>query len=151
MTEANAYLALEAHEIELDQVDEFYWRQCHPVYLDDGVPSVQMFRESTSDEGKISGARSAKASAQVAYEERLERGGQTAGTWGVTVAEITTAGTRAVDDSDGDEGLPTGHTYVDYRHLDTKPSLRAVRSRLHEAALSRPCQWPTAGEYAGPT
>lgn len=144
MTATNGYAALEPHEIELDHADEFYWRQCHPSYLDGGVPSVQMFCESTGDDGKISGARSAKASAELAYEERRSRGGQTAGTWGVTVAEISTAGTRAVDDSDGDEGLPTGHTYVDYRHLDTKPSLRAVRSRLHEAAVSRPRQWPAS-------
>lgn len=102
-----------------------------------------MFCESTGDNGKISGARSTKATAQLAYEERLSRGGQTAGSWGVTVSEIAVAGTRAVDDSTGDDTLPTGHTYIDYRHLDTKPSLRAVRSRLHEAALSRRRQWPT--------
>lgn len=143
MTEAGVLAALEQHEIELHSADEFYWRQCHPTYLDGGVPSVQIFSESTGDNGKLSGARSAKASAQLAYEERLHRGGRTAGTWGVTVAEITTAGTRAVDDSEGGDALPTGHTYIDYRHLDTKPSLRAVRSRLHEAAVSRPRQWPT--------
>ncbi|SFK12407.1 hypothetical protein [Cellulomonas sp. KH9] len=144
MNEPRPYAPLEAHEIELDQDDEFYWRQCHPGYLDGGVPSVQMFCESTGDNGKISGARSTKASAQLAYEERLSRGGQTAGSWGVTVSEIAEAGTRAVDDSAGDDALPTGHTYIDYRHLEMKPSLRAVRSRLHEAALSRPRQWPTA-------
>lgn len=144
MTETDRYAALEPHEIELDQIDEFYWRQCHPTYLDGGVPSVQMFCESTGDNGKLSGARSEKASAQLAYEERLARGGQSAGTWGVTVSEIVTAGTRAVDDSVGDDALPTGHTYIDYRHLDDRPSLRAVRSRLHEAAISRSRQWPPA-------
>ncbi|MBB2923194.1 hypothetical protein [Cellulomonas cellasea] len=142
MTEANRYVALEPHELELDQQEEHYWRQCHPSYLDGGVPSVQIFCESTGDNGKISGARSTKASAELAYEERLAGGGQTAGTWGVTVSEIITAGTRAVDDSAGDRALPTGHTYVDYRHLDDRPSVRAVRSRLHEAAVSRPREWP---------
>lgn len=142
MTNSNPYIELEPDEIELDQDDEFYWRQCHPTYLDGGVPSVQMFCESTGDNGKISGARSLKATAQLAYEERMQRGGHTAGTWGVTVAEITNAGTRAVDDSATGGTLPTGHTYVDYRHLDTKPSLRAVRSMLHQAAVARPRQWP---------
>ncbi|WP_412539995.1 hypothetical protein R8Z50_29855 [Longispora sp. K20-0274] len=142
MTDSNKYIELEPDEIELGQDDEFYWRQCHPIFLDGGVPSVQLFCESTRDNGKISGARSLKVSAQLAYEERLQRGGQTAGTWAVTVAEITTAGTRAVDDSATDDALPTGHTYVDYRHLDTKPSLRAVRSMLHQAAVTRPRQWP---------
>lgn len=144
MTETTGFAALEPHEVELDSGDEFYWRQCHPNYLDGGVPSVQVFSESTGDNGKISGARSSKASAQRAYEERLARGGQTVGSWGVTVSEIITAGTRAVDDSAGDHALPTGHTYVDYRHLDDKPSVRAVRSRLHEAAISRPRGWPPA-------
>ncbi|BDZ42452.1 hypothetical protein GCM10025865_17510 [Paraoerskovia sediminicola] len=144
MTETNQFVPLEPHETELDQLDEFYWRQCHPNYLDGGVPSVQMFRESTGDNGKLSGARSEKASAQLAYEERLARGGNTAGTWGVSLSEITAAGTRAVDDSVGDAALPTGHTYLDYRHLDDKPSARAVRSRLHEAATSRPREWPPA-------
>jgi hypothetical protein len=144
VNDSNRYIELQLGEIELDQDDEFYWRQCHPAYLDGGVPSIQMFCESTGDNGKISGARSLKASAQVAYEERTQLGGQTAGTWGVTVAEITAAGTRAVDDSATGDMLPTGHTYVDYRHLDTKPSMRAVRSKLHQAAIARPRQWPRA-------
>jgi hypothetical protein len=138
----NPFVGLGQDEIELDQDDEFYWRQCHPAFLDNGVPSVQLFRESTGDHGKLSGARSLRASAELAFMERLKRGAQTAGTWGVTIAEISGAGTRAVDDSATDGTLPTGHTYVDYRHLETKPSVRAVRSMLHQAAVERPRQWP---------
>ena len=147
MTETPPFVDLEAGEMALDDPEELYWRQCPPAFVEnDGVPSVQMFDESTGDEGKLSGARSNKASAELAYEERLAQDKPTSGTWGVTVQEIANAGSRAVDDEALHSDAPTGHTYIDYRHLasENRPTRRAVRQSLHRAAISRGRQWPSA-------
>lgn len=147
---APALYALADGEEVLVDLDEIYFRQCPPAYVDGGVPSVRMFEESSADGGKLSGARSAKTTARDAYEYRVRTGEQvgrplTAGTWGVTVGEVEDAGSRAVDDSRVlGEGAPPGHTYLDYRHLKDldKPSRRAVRARLHQAAIVRGRIWP---------
>lgn len=136
----------EPHESVLTDPNELYFRQCppSPAYIDDGVPTVQLFSESSGDNGQLSGARSSKVSAKESYEERIARGGLTAGTWAISVAEAHHAGTRAVDDSSASAEKPTGHTYLDYRHLAStnKNTRKAVRTRLHEFATSRGRQWP---------
>lgn len=137
------FYPLQGDEKQVPVSGELYLRQCSPAFIEhDGIPSIKMFENSSKDEGKLSGARSDKVSAQDAFEERRDQGGLTAGTWGVTISEVENFGSRVVDDSAELEDPPTGHSYVDYRHLSSKPSRRAVRSRLHEAAVVRGIQWP---------
>lgn len=141
------FYPLEGNEEQIPASNELYLRQCSPAFIEhDGVPSIKMFENSSKDGGKLSGARSNKVTARDAFEERRDEGGFTAGTWGVAISEVENFGSRVVDDSDELEELPTGHSYVDYRHLRTKPSRRAVRSRLHEAAVTRGVQWPLSDD-----
>lgn len=134
---------LDGEEEQVPPSKEKYFRQCNPAYVEhDGVPSIKMFENSSKDAGKLSGARSQKVTAQQAYDERINSGGLTAGTWAVTTHQVESFGSRVVDDSDELDDAPTGHSYIDYRHLTTKPSRRGVRSRLHEAAVSHGRQWP---------
>lgn len=140
-----SWLPIVPGEIELDDPAEIYMRQCHPNFYIDGEPTSQMWRESTGDNGKLSGARSAKTSAEEAYHHRTEVVGRpSAGTFGVTVAEIGAAGTRAVDDSGADWGdftCPPGHTFLDLRHL-SDGERRSLRRRLAVAVRKNRRLWP---------
>lgn len=149
--------SLRVDEEVLDDPAEVYLRQCAAHAMEDGQPSVRMFRESTADGGKISGARSSKTSAEEAYlhHEGAQTTGRaaTVGTYGLTIDQIRAAGdqtglpVRAVDDSRrrGEEG-PPGHTYLDQRHLGDRPSnpdKRALRAALYLRAMHNGRLWPT--------
>lgn len=144
MTDSSpSFEPLIGNEEHVQASQEAYFRQCNPAFIDqDGVPSVKMFENSSQDAGKLSGARSKKVTARQAYEERRDSGGVTAGTWAVTTNQVEAFGSRVVDDSAELDDAPTGHSYIDYRHLTTKPSRRGVRSRLHQAAVAHGRQWP---------
>lgn len=142
----------------LDDPREIYFRQCSEHAMDRGRPSVRMFRESSSDTGKLSGARPGKTTAEATFQHARARSpGRAApvGTYGLTVEQIHGAGeetglrVRAVDDSqvwDGD--TPPGHTYLDQRHLGDRPSnpdKRALRAALYLRAMENERFWPPPG------
>ncbi|MDR1152483.1 MAG: hypothetical protein LBK72_08435 [Bifidobacteriaceae bacterium] len=140
------FLPLDESEVLVEDPLEIAFRQCPPVFLDGGVPTTQLFYESTGDKGKLSAARSSLVSAQVAYEERLAAGGKTAGTYGVSVGEVLTAGSRVVDDSamTGPTGGPTGHVFIDLRHLASRIERRRFAAAMRNAAMARGRLWPRA-------
>lgn len=122
---------LQSGEIELNvDDDELWYRQAYPdVVSDRDQVSIGAFRLRSEDQSRLSGARSAKQSAEGAYLEHVGRGLASAGTWAVSVGEVRASGVRCVDDSavSGDCPQPQGHTYVDFR--DT-PSFRYREIRL---------------------
>ena len=125
---------------------ERYWRQCHPSFVQDGVPTSQLFVESSGDEGKISGSRETKASAEAAFKFRTEiAGSPSAGSWAVTVKEAWEAGVRIVDDSVSANGplppVPPGHSYLDYRQVGKSASKRISRALVIKAR-ARGRQYP---------
>lgn len=124
---------LEPDEVELLDVDEQYFRQCHPSFIEDGLPSTMMFRDFPRDQGKLSGSRSSKTTEDQAYyfhTTSLEL--ESAGTWAVSVEEVQGSGSRVVDDSDsaiGPDPCPPGHSYIDMRPL-SKGDRKRLRNRL---------------------
>jgi hypothetical protein len=135
----------------LSDAAETIWRQCAPGHFDKrtGKPSDEMFRATDADHGKMSGARSSKATAEQAYRHRTEvLKKPSAGSWGVSVAEIKKVNSRAVDDSilqpPPPPEPPPGHTYIDVRHLDhlDKEGRRKLRSTLLIFANKRNRQFP---------
>ncbi|MEV4777409.1 hypothetical protein [Microbacterium sp. LWH12-1.2] len=131
-------------EVELTDDAEIYWRQCAPCDYDEDNkrPTDRVFRATDADKGKMSGARSRKASAEAAYLHRTTVVKKPSkGTWGVSVGVVKAAGSRVVDDSvlqpAPPPNPPPGHSYVDVRHLDdlNKRERQRFRSTLLIAAF----------------
>jgi hypothetical protein len=129
----------------VEDEDELYLRQVHPRCWDGHEVSFQAFDTSSKDEGQLSGARSRDQTPEGAHLDRLARGGNTAGTWAVSVQEVTAEQSRVVDDiqcpppPDGD--WPQGHCYLDQRMPD-KPHRRKLRINLARAATQRGRLYP---------
>lgn len=133
---------------ELVVGDELWWRQCPagPAFYDEvkGQPTSMMFRWVDRDEGRLSGARQTKSTAEQAYRHRTEveqRG--SAGTWGLPASVALKIRSQLIDDSanlPSPPESPPGHTYLDVRHIpldSTRPAKDArerIRSRLLLAA-----------------
>ncbi|MET9313005.1 hypothetical protein ABZX12_14335 [Kribbella sp. NPDC003505] len=135
-------------EVELDDTNEWLWRQVNPSWIDEGRCTTQAFQPLSSltfkptpkDEGQLSTARNAKATAEVAYEEFIAQGYQSAGSWAVVVSEVHSTGLRAVDDTESDtapDPCPTGHTYIDFRILKSRGDIKRAASALRDAAEVR--------------
>jgi hypothetical protein len=129
----------------VEDEDELYLRQVHPRFWDGLEVSAQAFDTSTRDEGQLSGARSRDQTPESAYNDRLTRGGYTAGTWAVSVQEVAGELSRVVDDIRcpapvGGE-WPQGHCYLDQRMPD-KPHRRKLRINLARAATQRGRLYP---------
>ena len=161
-----SFWALEAGEEVLSDPDELFYRQCPEYAFVDGEPSARIFSESSSDQGKLSGARSTKTTAELAYLHRQHNGAgeagesttpfpdkvTTVGTYALTVEQIGEVSTetglalRAVDDSQIlADSAPPGHTYLDQRHLGAKPSnpdKRRLRAELLIRAMRHGRLWP---------
>jgi hypothetical protein len=135
-------------EVELTDDAELYWRQCSPCDYDEDTkqPTDRMFRATDADAGKMSGARSQKASAEAAFIHRTTVVKKPSkGTWGVSVKAVKDAGARVVDDTALQPAPPPvpppGHSYVDVRHLDDLNKLERQRFRsalLIAAFLAHP-------------
>ncbi len=100
-------------EESLDDPEELLYRQVHPSWVQDGVPSSQTFKPTKKDAGMLSVALGSKTSAEGAFNhhmQALER--KSAGTWAVTVGEVTEAGltshAQPLDDN-------PDHGFIDFR------------------------------------
>jgi hypothetical protein len=148
MTEPVAFPALRSCEELLDDGSEWYYRQVHPTFVDeDNNVGVGAFRCS---DGELSGARSSRQTAQGAYEEYRRDSGEdrTAGTWGLTLAQVVYAKGRVVDDSQcpippGLSAWPTGHVYLDQRVSDTAV-YKQMRDNLARQATKNKRLYPPA-------
>jgi hypothetical protein len=122
----------------LSDPDECLYRQVHPSWVVDGVPSSQAFKPTKKDEGMLSVALGSKTTPEGSYAHHTQELGQaSAGTWAVTVHETTGAGlcsyAQPLEDS-------PAHGFIDFREFsrgqtETKAKLllgRArARGRLH--------------------
>ncbi|MDP9411694.1 MAG: hypothetical protein M3P70_14610 [Actinomycetota bacterium] len=130
-----------AGEMLVEEPDELLWRQVHPTWVEDGIPTSQAFKPATADEDKPSVARSSVHTAEEAYRwhtETAER--KSVGTWGVEVGEcVIEARLRVVDDSRAQDAPPTrspAHAYLDFRS-HTKGEVKLAGAALLAAALRR--------------
>jgi hypothetical protein len=148
MSDGPEFAPLEKGEELLDSPDELVFRHCAPGNFDEvtGKPTAMIFRATDRDAGKLSGARQSKTTAQKASEHRTKVLNMASrGTWAVSVAQIETAGSRAVDDSallPIDPEPAPGHTYFDVRHQTTSRERDKFRSMMLIAANKRGRQHP---------
>lgn len=137
-----AFEVLADGEVPLDDKEEFYFRQCHPDFVTNGVPTSQMFGDFPRDAGKLSGARSQITTPKASFDfHTSDLANASSGTWAVTVAEVMKASSRVVDDTEAPsvrppDPVPPGHAYIDMRHLKPRERKR-LRGELRIAAVNR--------------
>lgn len=129
----------EAHRTLLTGQDEVLYRQVHPSWLDDGVPTSQAFTPTPKDKGELSIARGSLTTPEGAYKHYttvLELA--SAGTWAVTVGEATDAQLESLSDPLHND---PAHGFVDFRGL-SKNEAKRRGMRLAASARARGRLYP---------
>jgi hypothetical protein len=120
MTDENPQPA--THRTRLTDPDEVLFRQVHPSWVHDGVPTSQAFTPTPKDEGELSIARGSLTSAEAAHKHHTTvQKFESVGTWAVTVAEANDAELESFDDDQPDL---LAHGFVDFRDLGRKEAKR---------------------------
>lgn len=117
----------------LTDTEEMLFRQVHPSWVDDGVPSSQAFIPTRKDEGELSIARGSLTTAEAAFKNYTTvQQFDSAGSWGISVGEVLTAAELNCLGAplDGDQA----HGFVDFRGLarrqaEKKGKLLVARAR----------------------
>lgn len=140
MTASDTWPELQDCESQVDDPDELYLRQISSRNVSDGEVNGLAFRCTDADNGKLSGVRSSKQSAEGAY---LSFPGLSVGTWGVSIDEVAEIDLRVVDDETcPDAQRPKGHAYLDMRRLEGKAAREMRdfrRTQLAYLAMQRGC------------
>ena len=111
MTEEDSQPA--TYRTRLTDPGEVLFRQVHPSWVHDGVPTSQAFTPTPKDEGELSIARGSRTTAEAAYKHYTTvQKFASAGTWAVTVSEANDAGLECFDDDQPDL---LAHGIVDFR------------------------------------
>jgi hypothetical protein len=101
---------------------ELLFRQVHPTWVDDGVPTSQMFAPTPKDEGMLSIARGSLTTAEAAFKHYTTvQKFASAGTWAITVGEADNAGLECFNDDDPEL---LAHGFIDFRGLGRKEAKR---------------------------
>lgn len=117
---------------------ECLYRQVHPSWVVDGVPSSQAFKPTKKDHGMLSIALGSETTAEGAFLHHTQKLGKASvGAWAVTVQETTRAGLSSYPQPLADS---PAHGFIDFRELsrrqaETKAKLllgsARARGRLH--------------------
>lgn len=102
-------------ERPLADPDEALYRQVHPSWVADGVPSSQAFKPTKKDESMLSIALGSKTTAEGAFihhTEVLEC--KSEGTWGVTGSEVMEVGLNSYAQPLAES---PAHGFIDFRGL----------------------------------
>ena len=115
----------------LVEPDELLYRQVHPAFVDNGIPSAQAFTPTKKDGGKLSIARGRLTAAEGAYIHHtsvLEL--ESAGSWGTTVAEVNGSELQAF----GEPIIRSpAHGFIDFRDLGRGPAEKKAKLLLAHA------------------
>lgn len=118
-------------EQSLTDSEELLYRQVHPSWVQDGVPSSQAFRPTKKDAGMLSIALGSKTTPDGAFNHHTKALKlQSAGTWGVTVAEVTDAGLNSFEQPRDDS---PDHGFIDFRELGRGQTERSAKLLLANA------------------
>lgn len=130
------------HEVLVETGDELLWRNCAESWVDEGVPSKQLFLPTKKDGKKLSAARSSAVSVEKHFNEFRQTGCSSVGVWAVSVVEVEGVSLRAVDDSETGESALTGHCFIDFRQCATGGAIQRAARLLKDRAIARGKQHP---------
>lgn len=134
-------LELVEGESLISVADEILYRQITAHLRDGEQVATHAFTGPASEGLTPSYSRSSIVSAQDSRDWHTRHANSPSlGVWGVTIQEVVSAQSRAIDDSraplaEGELRAP-GHCYVDARGLD-RLALKVLRAALWEAAMRR--------------
>ena len=125
-------------EVEVENTSELQWRQVSKFALrKDGRLRPQAFKGTSEDILCISTSRSEKVTAQAAFEFHTKNLGLSSeGTWAVSVEEVQSCGARVVDDCDCPDVEVPGHSFLDFRHLETGEEMSKTKQLAQMGLLS---------------
>ena len=131
MTDEKDAVEEELGEGPLADPKELLYRQVHPSWVQDGVPSSQAFKPTKKDAGMLSVALGSKTSAEGAFNHYVQvLKLKSAGTWAVTVGEVTGAGltsqAQPLDDN-------PDHGFIDFRGRGRGEIERSAKMLLSKA------------------
>ena len=118
-------------ERPLAEPDELLFRQVHPSWVQDGVPSSQVFKPTKKDAGMLSIALGSKTSPERAFDHHTQvLKLKSAGTWAVTVGEVKGVGlgsyAQPLDDN-------PDHGFIDFREIGRGQIERSAKLLLAKA------------------
>ena len=123
----------------LSEDEDVLFRQVHPNFIQDGIPSSQPFVPTQKDNSKLSVDRSKLTNAEAAFDRFIESGQFSDAVYGVTVAEFATQGVECFSDPivDPDPKLsnPT-HAYANYSPFSVNAQKNKAK-RIKQHALAR--------------
>jgi hypothetical protein len=118
---------------------ELLYRQVHPSWIADGIPSSQAFNPTKKDKGKLSIALGSKTTAEGAFLHHVDvLGFASTGTWAITVGEASDAGRNAFEEPLDDD---PAHGFVDFQGLTRGAAERAAKILVARACV-RGCLHP---------
>ena len=125
--------------------DSLLYRQVHPTWQKDGLPSSQAFGPTPKDEDKLSVDDAAKVSAEGSWTHFTKSlGFQSAGTWAVSFGEIEAAGdldlmkSPVVDEANAAKSN-AAHCLINFSRLTTKGQKKKRAQHLAISASARGC------------
>lgn len=119
---------LVAGEVQITNPIETLRRQINPKWFRDGVIGSDAFKPG---DGMASTTMDSVLTAQQAHEEYRN---PTVGSCALTVDEVDSSGSRAVDDS-ARPGITPGHAYIDLRGLG-RSARDNIAKKLKRVAMS---------------
>jgi hypothetical protein len=124
---------------KLTDKGEVLYRQIHPSFIDDGVPSKQPFMPTPKDAGKLSVDRAELTSAKESYALYTGSGRQSVAVYGVSVGEFEEETIACFADplsEAEDQPENKAHAVADYSpHSSNQQKLKATR--LKQKAITR--------------
>lgn len=133
--------------MKLSDLHELLYRQVHPSFIEDGVPSSAAFKPTPKDEGKLSLDRSSMTDEKASYELHTEgKKLASAGVYGLLVGECLESDLSCYSDPlPATEVLPANHAHAFCDFTQVGPSRHKILAkRLKNHAVLRGRLFPSA-------
>ena len=131
--------------------ESLFYRQVHPNWLVEGVPSSQAFGPTPKDQDKLSVDDASMVSAEGSWRYFAEKlGHQSAGTWAVSQSDVDSAGDLLIAASPiagaEDPAMDNpAHCHIDFSNISSKGQKKRRAQHLALKATARGCLFHPVG------
>jgi len=126
---------------QLTDNDEILYRQVHPSFVQDGIPSSQTFMPTPKDKNMLSVDRSSLTSAAESYTLFTSGGLKSQAIYGLSVAEFQEQGIACISDpitGDPDREDNLAHALADYSaHTEKVQKVKAKKLKAKAVARGK--------------
>lgn len=125
---------------EINGSDELLFRNIHPKWMDNGIPTSQAFRPTPKDDKRLSVDQSSKTTAQGSYETHTNKKNLlSSGIFGVSVGEFNEEKVVCVEDPLEDN---RAHALADYTNLGSNNVIEKTAKKIKKKAIKRGILYP---------